>query len=71
MYPASDTVRKDLAQAFASDARAVGVDAELEGLGWEAIEPRMGGDALVLGGAPRSTRTWCPTSPSWIRTPTG
>jgi peptide/nickel transport system permease protein len=50
MYPASDTVRKDLAQAFASDARAVGVDAELEGLGWEAIEPRMGGDALVLGG---------------------
>jgi len=50
MYPASDTVRKDLAQAFASDARAVGVDVELEGLGWEAIEPRMGADALVLGG---------------------
>ncbi|MGI9062357.1 MAG: ABC transporter substrate-binding protein [Pseudonocardiaceae bacterium] len=50
MYPASDTVRKDLAQAFASDARAVGVDIELEGLGWEAIEPRMGADALVLGG---------------------
>ena len=50
MYPASDTVRKDLAQAFTSDARALGVDIELEGLGWEAIEPRMGGDALVLGG---------------------
>ncbi|MGH3811617.1 MAG: ABC transporter substrate-binding protein, partial [Pseudonocardiaceae bacterium] len=50
MYPASDTVRKDLAQAFASDARAVGVDIRLEGLGWEAIEPRMGADALVLGG---------------------
>ncbi len=50
MYPASDTVRKDLAQAFASDARAVGVDVELEGLGWEAIEPRIGADALVLGG---------------------
>lgn len=50
MYPASDTVRKDLAQAFASDAREVGVDVRLEGLGWEAIEPRMGADALVLGG---------------------
>ncbi|HEX2298119.1 MAG TPA: ABC transporter substrate-binding protein [Pseudonocardiaceae bacterium] len=50
MYPADDTVRKDLAQAFASDARQVGVDIHLEGLGWEAIEPRMGADALVLGG---------------------
>jgi peptide/nickel transport system substrate-binding protein len=50
MYPASDTVRKDLAQALASDARAVGLDVRLEGLGWEAIEPRMGADALVLGG---------------------
>lgn len=50
MYPASDTVRKDLAQAFASDARAVGIDIRLEGLGWAAIEPRMGADALVLGG---------------------
>lgn len=50
MYAAADSVRRDLAQAFASDARAVGVDVRLEGLGWEAIEPRMGADALVLGG---------------------
>ncbi|GAA4025774.1 ABC transporter substrate-binding protein [Allokutzneria multivorans] len=50
MYPAGDSVRKDLAQAFASDAKAVGVEVKLEGLGWEAIEPRMGADALVLGG---------------------
>lgn len=50
MYPATDTVRRDLAQGFTSDARAVGIDVELEGLGWEAIEPRMGADALVLGG---------------------
>ena len=26
------------------------MDVALEGLGWEAIEPRMGADALVLGG---------------------
>lgn len=50
MYPASDSVRRDLAQGFVSDARAVGVEVALEGLGWEAIEPRMGADALVLGG---------------------
>jgi peptide/nickel transport system substrate-binding protein len=50
MYAASDSIRRDLAQAFTSDARAVGVDVLLEGLGWEAIEPRMGADALVLGG---------------------
>lgn len=50
MYPATDTIRRDLAQAFASDARAAGIDVRLEGLGWEAIEPRMGRDALVLGG---------------------
>ncbi|GGM37574.1 hypothetical protein GCM10012275_05740 [Longimycelium tulufanense] len=49
MYPAGDNVRKDLAQAFASDAKAVGVEVNLEGLGWDAIEPRMGQDALVLG----------------------
>lgn len=50
MYSASDTVRRDLAQAFASDARAIGVDVRLEGLGWDAIDPRMGTDAVVLGG---------------------
>jgi peptide/nickel transport system substrate-binding protein len=50
MYSANDTIRRDFAQAFTSDARAVGVDVALEGLGWEAIEPRMGADAVVLGG---------------------
>jgi peptide/nickel transport system substrate-binding protein len=50
MYAANDSIRRDFAQAFTSDARAVGVDVLLEGLGWEAIEPRMREDALVLGG---------------------
>jgi peptide/nickel transport system substrate-binding protein len=50
MYPATDTVRKDLAQAVVSDAKAVGISVVLEGLGWEAIEPRMADDSLVLGG---------------------
>ncbi|HWN28428.1 MAG TPA: ABC transporter substrate-binding protein, partial [Actinomycetospora sp.] len=50
LYGASDTVRRDLAQAFASDARAIGVEVALEGLGWDAIDPRLGTDAVVLGG---------------------
>ena len=61
MYNPSDTVRRDLAQAFASDARAVGVDVRLEGLGWDAIDPRLGTDAVVLGGGnPFDTafKTW-------------
>ncbi|WP_433337435.1 ABC transporter substrate-binding protein [Spirillospora sp. CA-294931] len=50
MYPAEDTVRKALAGGFASDAGKVGVKVDLVGLGWDAIEPRMARDALVMGG---------------------
>ena len=50
MYPPTDAVRKDLAVAFAADARAVGVDVVLEGLGWDAIEPRLERDSLMMGG---------------------
>ncbi|WP_380165034.1 ABC transporter substrate-binding protein [Jannaschia sp. R86511] len=49
MYPAGDTVREQLALAVATDARAVGVDVTVDGLSWEAIEPRLGTDALVMG----------------------
>ncbi|MGJ7441752.1 ABC transporter substrate-binding protein [Aquipuribacter sp. MA13-6] len=49
MYPAGDTVREQLALAVATDARAIGVDVTVDGLSWEAIEPRMGTDALVMG----------------------
>lgn len=50
MYPATDSVRKALAAAVASDAAKVGIDVELVGLGWEAIQPRMAHDALLMGG---------------------
>ncbi|WP_061294135.1 ABC transporter substrate-binding protein [Herbidospora cretacea] len=53
MYPAGDALRKDLGLAVASDAKKVGIDIELAGLDWDAIEPRMSKDALVMGyGAP-------------------
>ncbi|WP_199484864.1 ABC transporter substrate-binding protein [Actinomadura craniellae] len=50
MYPAEDSVRKALAGGFASDAGKVGVRVDLLGLGWDAIEPRMKKDALLMGG---------------------
>ncbi|MBA9001559.1 ABC transporter substrate-binding protein [Thermomonospora cellulosilytica] len=50
MYPADDSVRKALANAFASDAGRVGIKVDLAGLGWDAIEPRMDRDALLMGG---------------------
>ncbi|MEJ3749626.1 ABC transporter substrate-binding protein [Actinomycetes bacterium KLBMP 9797] len=50
MYTASDTLRKDLATAVASDARRVGLDVTLAGLDWAAISPRLGKDAVIYGG---------------------
>ncbi|GII92428.1 ABC transporter substrate-binding protein [Sinosporangium siamense] len=49
MYPAGDSLRKELALAAASDARKIGLDVEPAGLDWDAIEPRMAKDALMMG----------------------
>ncbi|GAB2947993.1 ABC transporter substrate-binding protein [Micromonospora polyrhachis] len=49
MYPASDSLRKDLATAAASDVRRIGIDVELVGLDWTAINPRLGKDAVLFG----------------------
>ncbi|GIH71502.1 ABC transporter substrate-binding protein [Sphaerimonospora thailandensis] len=48
MYPAGDSLRKELALAVASDARRIGVDIEPAGLDWDAIGPRMAKDALLM-----------------------
>lgn len=49
-YPATDTLRRDLATAFAADVRKVGVDVELEALSFDRIEPRIGELGVLLGG---------------------
>ncbi|GIF37922.1 ABC transporter substrate-binding protein [Actinoplanes xinjiangensis] len=49
MYPATDSLRKELALAVTADARKAGIEIRPEGLTWEAIEPRMGDDALIMG----------------------
>ena len=50
MYNSVDTVRRDLAQAFASDALAVGIEVDLEALSWDRIDPRINQDSTLLGG---------------------
>jgi peptide/nickel transport system substrate-binding protein len=49
MYPANDSLRKDLALAVASAGSQVGIMVEVAGLDWDAIEPRMANDALIMG----------------------
>ncbi|MFI6484683.1 ABC transporter substrate-binding protein [Nonomuraea sp. NPDC050663] len=49
MYPAGDSLRKELALAAASDAKKIGLEVKPEGLDWDAIEPRMAKDALIMG----------------------
>lgn len=49
MYPAGDTLREQLALAVADNAAEVGIEVTVDGLSWEAIEPRMSNDALVMG----------------------
>jgi peptide/nickel transport system substrate-binding protein len=49
MYPSADSVRKDIALAFASDMKRVGVDVKLEGLSWDVIEKRQDKGAVEFG----------------------
>nr|SBO95187.1 Dipeptide-binding ABC transporter, periplasmic substrate-binding component (TC 3.A.1.5.2) [Nonomuraea gerenzanensis] len=49
MYPAGDSLRKELALAVASDAKRIGIDVRPAGLDWDAIDQRMAEDALIMG----------------------
>ncbi|MCT2276869.1 ABC transporter substrate-binding protein [Micromonospora chalcea] len=49
MYPATDSLRKELALAVTADAKKVGIAVTPEGLTWDAITPRMGSAALIMG----------------------
>ncbi|MDG4760504.1 ABC transporter substrate-binding protein [Micromonospora sp. WMMD710] len=49
MYPATDTLRKDLALAVTADAKKIGIEVTPAGLTWDAIDPRMKSDALLMG----------------------
>ncbi|MEE3919467.1 ABC transporter substrate-binding protein [Micromonospora sp. BRA006-A] len=49
LYPATDSLRKELALAVTADAKKVGINVTPEGLTWDAITPRMKNDALIMG----------------------
>lgn len=49
MYPANDSVRKDVALAFASQMKRIGVDVKLEGLSFDVIEKRQDRGATEFG----------------------
>lgn len=49
-YPASDSLRRDLAAAFASDMAAVGIDVRLHGSTWDEMDRHVPTGAIMLGG---------------------
>ena len=49
MYPAGDSLRKELALAVTADARKIGIKISPEGLTWDAIDTRITEDALLMG----------------------
>lgn len=50
MYFPEDTLRRDLGQAFASDARSIGIEVTLDAADRAEFRPRIPEDAGVLGG---------------------
>ncbi|MGW2284867.1 ABC transporter substrate-binding protein [Streptomyces phaeochromogenes] len=49
-YVSGDKLRQDHALAYASDAKKIGVEVEVQAGTWEVIEPRMPKDAVLAGG---------------------
>ncbi len=49
MYPSNDSVRKDLALAFTSDMKKIGVEVRLQGLTFDVIEKRQDQGATEFG----------------------
>ena len=49
MYPAADSVRKDVALIFASQMKEIGVDVRLQGLSFDVIQTRQDSGATEFG----------------------
>jgi len=50
MYNPGDTLRRDLSLALASQLERVGIKADVESATFDQAEPRVGTDAIMLGG---------------------
>ena len=74
-YRPTDTLRRDLATAFAADMKKIGVEITLEGLDFDKIEPRAGEVGILLGGGDKpysidtqvypALHTHTPGAPVW------
>ena len=50
LYNAQDTLRRDLAVAFAAAMKPLGIEVSPRGTSWDEIDTRFGDSAVVLGG---------------------
>lgn len=50
LYNAPDTLRRDLAVAFAAAMRPLGIEVRPRGTSWDEIDTRFGDSAVLLGG---------------------
>ncbi|MEP9392090.1 ABC transporter substrate-binding protein [Gordonia sp. VNQ95] len=50
LYNAADTLRRDLAVAFATEMKSLGIEVNTRGTSWDDIDTRLGRDAVLLGG---------------------
>lgn len=50
VYRPTDTLRRDLATAFAADMKALGIDVALEGMDFDKLRPRVQELGILLGG---------------------
>lgn len=50
LYNAQDTLRRDLAVAYAAAMKPLGIDVRPRGTSWDEIDTRFGDAAVVLGG---------------------
>ncbi|MGE2832909.1 ABC transporter substrate-binding protein [Mycobacterium sp. SMC-4] len=50
LYNAQDTLRRDLAVAFAAAMKPLGIDVRTRGTSWDEIDTRFGDSAVLLGG---------------------
>ncbi|MEZ0340242.1 ABC transporter substrate-binding protein [Mycobacterium sp. pV006] len=50
LYNAQDTLRRDLAVAFAAAMKPLGIDVAPRGTSWDEIDTRFGDSAVLLGG---------------------
>ncbi|MDN5759621.1 MAG: ABC transporter substrate-binding protein, partial [Tomitella sp.] len=54
-YPANDTLRRDLAAAFASDMHTIGIDVHLQGSSWDEIDEAVDTSGVLLAAATNPT----------------